>query len=124
MRRVLREFPADIIVGDDMMSASSRCYWARARNDRRSFSAAPRILHWRRDDGAPLFLGLPPAGSERSATNMQRSRADYDRIVNQPIALRPEQDPEELDVGPLSTVMFESVVNSPIAYIQLSVPCS
>ena len=122
MRRVLRDFPADIIVGDDMMFGVVPMLLG-ARSERPPIVlCGTSILHWRRNDGAPLFLGLPPAGSEAQRDEYAAIARDYDRIVNQPIALRLNKILKELDVGPLSTAMFESVVELADAYIQLSVP--
>jgi len=122
MRRVLRDFPADIIVGDDMMFGVVPMLLGPRSERPPIVLCGTSILHWRRDDGAPLFLGLPPAGSEAQRDEYAAIARDYDRIVNQPIALRLNKILKELDVGPLSTAMFESVVELADAYIQLSVP--
>jgi MGT family glycosyltransferase len=122
MRRVLRDFAADIIVADDMMFGVVPMLRA-SRSERPPIVlCGTSILHWRRDDGAPLFLGLPPANNEAQRDEYAAIARDYDRIVNQPLALRLSNILKELGVEPLSTGMYESVVELADAYMQLSVP--
>lgn len=67
-------------------------------------------------------MGLPPAWSKAQRDEYAAIARDYDLIVNQPIALRLNKILKELGVGPLSTAMFEAVVEIADAYMQLSVP--
>jgi hypothetical protein len=80
------------------------------------------VLHWQRDDGAPIFLGLPPADSVTQRDEYEEIARNYNRLVNQPIALRLNKILNELGVGPLSMGVLESVVELADAYMQLSVP--
>jgi len=122
MRWALRDFPADIIVADDMMFGVVPMLRA-SRSERPPIVlCGTSILHLRRDDGAPLFLGLPPANNEAQRDEYAAIARDYDRIVNQPLALRLSNILKELGVEPLSTGMYESVVELADAYMQLSVP--
>jgi UDP:flavonoid glycosyltransferase YjiC (YdhE family) len=77
------------------------------------------ILHWPREDGAPDFLGLPPAASpaEHAATIR-----DHDRIVHQLLALRLNRSLQELGLGPLANSPFEAMVRLSDTYWQLPVP--
>jgi MGT family glycosyltransferase len=122
MRRALRDFPADIIVADDMMFGVVPMLLGPRSERPPIVLCGTSILHLRRNDGAPLFLGLPPAGSEAQRDEYAAIARDYNRIVNQPIALRLNKILKELGVGPLSTGMYESVVELADAYMQLSVP--
>jgi hypothetical protein len=122
IRRVLCDFPADVIVGDDMMFGVVPMLlgprWIRPP----IVLCGTSVLHWQRDDGAPIFLGLPPADSETQRDEYAEIARNYDRIVNQPIALRLNKILDELGVGPLSIGVLESVVELADAYMQLSVP--
>jgi MGT family glycosyltransferase len=122
MRRTLRDFPADIIVGDDMMFGVLPMLLGPRSERPPIVLCGTSILHWRRDDGAPLFLGLPPAGSKAQRDEYAAIARDYDRILNRPIALRLNRILKEIGVGPLSTAMFEAIVEIADAYMQLSVP--
>jgi MGT family glycosyltransferase len=121
MRRVLREFPADIIIGDDMMFGLVPMLLGPRSERPPIVLCGTSILHLRRDDGAPLFLGLPPANNEAQRAEYAAIARDYDRILSQPIALRLNKILKALGMGPLSTGMFESVVELADAYMQLSV---
>jgi MGT family glycosyltransferase len=122
MRRLLRDFPADIIIGDDMMFGLVPMLLGPRSKRPPIVLCGTSILHLRRDDGAPLFLGLPPAGSEAQRDEYAAIARDYDRIVNQPIALLLNKILKELGVGLLSAALFEAVVEIADAYLQLSVP--
>jgi len=70
---VLREFPADIIVGDDMMFGVVPMLLG-PRSERPPIVLCGHLdrVHWRRDDGAPLFLACRPRDSEaQRRRNMQ-----------------------------------------------------
>src|SRR5262249_5746277 len=123
IRQALRDFPADIIVGDDMMfGVVPMLLGPRAKRPPIALCGTS-ILHWRRDDGAPHFLGLPPADSEVQREEYAVIARDYDRIVNQPVRLRLDGILRELGVGRSSTMnLFDSVVKLADAYLQLSVP--
>jgi MGT family glycosyltransferase len=121
IRRALRDFPADIIVGDDMMFGVVPMLLGPRSERPPIVLCGTSILHLRRDDGAPLFLGLPPANNKAQRDEYASIARDYDRIVNQPIALRLNKILREFGVGSLSTGMFESVVELADSYMQLSV---
>ena len=60
----LRQFPADIIVCDDMLFGVLPMLLG-PRSQRPPIAlCGTSFLHWAREDGAPNFLGLPPARSE------------------------------------------------------------
>jgi UDP:flavonoid glycosyltransferase YjiC (YdhE family) len=80
------------------------------------------VLHWRRDDGAPVFSGLPPATTKAQFDEYATIAREYDRIVNQPLALRLNQVLAGLGIGPVHTPLLESVVELADVDMQLSVP--
>jgi hypothetical protein len=69
------------------------------------------ILHWRREDEAPHFAGLPPATTQAQLKEYAAISQEHDRVVNQPLARRLNRFLEDLGVGPLSMTLFDSVVN-------------
>jgi len=75
MQRALRDFSADIIVGDDMMFGVVPMLFGPRSERPPIVLCGTSILHLRRDDGAPLFWASRPRTTKRSATNMRRSRA-------------------------------------------------
>jgi len=79
-------------------------------------------LHWARPDGAPNFLGLPPATTAQQRAEYTVISQEYDKAVDQPVILRLNRALKALGVGPVSVPLFNSVVELADAYLQLSVP--
>ena len=66
LEQVLRDFAADVIIGDDMFfGVLPKLLGARSKRPP-IVLCATSILHWRREDGAPHLLGLPPATTRSS----------------------------------------------------------
>ncbi|MHC2674991.1 hypothetical protein ACVI1J_007154 [Bradyrhizobium diazoefficiens] len=62
--QALQQFPADIIVGDDMLFGVLPMLLG-PRSQRPPIAlCGTSFLHWAREDGAPNFLGLPPAQTD------------------------------------------------------------
>jgi UDP:flavonoid glycosyltransferase YjiC (YdhE family) len=80
------------------------------------------ILHWHREDKAPHFAGLPPAITKVQREEYAAIAREYDRVVNQPLLSRVNLCLEDFGVGPLSTTLYDSVVELADTYMQLSVP--
>jgi UDP:flavonoid glycosyltransferase YjiC (YdhE family) len=124
IQQVLQEFPADVIIGDDMMFGLLPMLLGPRANRLPVVLCGTSFLHWCRDDGAPHFLGLPPATTDAERTRYAAIAEEYSRTVDQPAALRLNNALAALGVGPLSASlsMFESVVAFADAYMQLTVP--
>jgi MGT family glycosyltransferase len=122
LQQVLRDFPADVIIGDDMIFGVLPMLLGPRSKRPPIVLCGTSILHWRREDGAPLFAGLPPATTQAQLEAYASISQEHDRIVNQPVARRLNRSLKELGVGPLSTPLFESVVELADAYMQLTVP--
>src|SRR5258707_8369714 len=122
LQQVLRDFPADVIIGDDMIFGVLPMLLGPRSKRPPIVLCGTSFLHWRRQDGAPLFAGLPPATSQAQLEEYAAISQEHDRIVNQPVARRLNRSLKELGVGPLSTPLFESVVELADAYMQLTVP--
>ena len=73
-------------------------------------------------DGAPNFLGLPPATTEAERLQYADIARDFDEGVDQPALLRLNKELSSFDVGPLTAPLFHSVVELADAYMQLSAP--
>jgi UDP:flavonoid glycosyltransferase YjiC (YdhE family) len=79
-------------------------------------------LHWLREDGAPHFAGLPPATTQAQLEEYAAIAQEHDRVVNRPVSRRLNRSLADWGVGPLSTPLFDSVVELADAYMQLTVP--
>jgi MGT family glycosyltransferase len=122
IQQVLRDFPAGIIIGDDMFFGVLPMLLGPRSKRPPIVLCGTSILHWRREDGAPLFAGLPPAASEAQLKEYAAIAREHDRVVNRPVSLRSNRLLKDLGAGPLSMPLFESVVELADAYMQLTVP--
>ncbi|QPF89911.1 glycosyltransferase [Bradyrhizobium commune] len=120
--QVLRQFPADVIVGDDMLFGVLPMLLGPRSQRPPIVLCGTSFLHWTREDGAPNFLGLPPATSNEQRDQYAVIGREYDAAVDQPVLLRLNRALKSLGVGPISMPMFHSVVALADAYLQLSVP--
>ena len=122
MQQVLQKFPADIIVGDNMLfGVLPMLLGPRSKRPPIALSGTT-FLHWRRDDGAPHFAGLPPATTQAERDEYAAIYHEHHRLIHQPVSERLNRSLRTLGVGPLSMTLFDSVVDLADAYLQLTVP--
>jgi hypothetical protein len=117
LQQVLRGFPADVIIGDNMILGVLPMLLGPRSKRPPIVLCGTSILHWRREDGAPPFVGLPPATTQAQLEEYAAISREHDRVVNQPLARRLK----DLGVWPLSTTVFDAVVELADAYMQLTV---
>jgi len=117
-RQVLRDFPADVVIGDNMMFGLLPMLLGPRLNRPPIILCGTSFLHWHREDGAPHFIGLLPATCQAQLKEYAAIAQEYDRVFNQPIARRLK----ELGAGPLPTTLFDSAVELPDAFLELTAP--
>jgi UDP:flavonoid glycosyltransferase YjiC (YdhE family) len=122
LQRALQEFPADVVVGDDMFFGVLPMLLGQRSKRPPIVLCGTSFLHWAREDGAPNFLGLPPATTAEQRAQYAVVAREYDGTVDQPVLLRLNQVLKAMGVGPVSVPLFNSVVELADAYMQLSVP--
>lgn len=122
VQSVLRNFPADIILGDDMFFGLLPMLLGPRLKRPPIALCGTSLLHWPREDGAPNFLGLPPATTIEQREEFAAIAREYDEAVDQPAGRHLNQMLKALGVGPLEMALFDSSVGLPDAYLQLSVP--
>jgi len=76
LRQALDKFAADVIVGDDMFFGVLPMLRGPRAKRPPIVLCGTSILHWAREDGAPNFLGLPPATNANSMRNTRPSRGN------------------------------------------------
>jgi hypothetical protein len=87
LQQVLRDFAADVIIGDDMFFGALPMLLGPRSKRPAIVLCGTSILHWRREDGAPHFLGLPPATTQARLRQYAAISREHDRVVNQPLAV-------------------------------------
>src|SRR5262249_33210216 len=118
----LQEYPADVIVGDDMFFGVLPMLLG-SRSKRPPIAlCGTSFLHLAREDGAPNFLGLPPATTEEQRHEYAAVAREFDEAVDQPVISKLNKALSALGVGPVSIPLFHTVVELADAYMQLSVP--
>ena len=122
LQQVLRDFPAEIVIGDDMFFGVLPMLLGPRLKRPPIVLCGISILHWRREDGAPHFLGLPPATTQAQLNEYAAISQEHDGVVNQPLARRLNRSLKDLGVGPLSMTLYDSVVELADAYMQMTVP--
>jgi hypothetical protein len=122
MQQALQDFPADVIIGDDMFFGVLPMLLGPRAKRPPVVLCGTSFLHWRRQDGAPHFIGLLPARTEAERAEYAVIAREFDRTVDQPVARRLNPILRELGVGPLSIPIFDSVVELADAYMQLTIP--
>lgn len=122
LQRVLKAFPADVIIGDDMLFGTLPMLLSPRAKRPPIVLCGTSFLHWCRDDGAPHFVGLPPATTQEQRNEYAALYQEHDRLIYQPVADRMNRLLQEMGAEPMSMPMFDSVVFLADAYLQLSVP--
>ena len=122
LQDALQDFPADVIVGDDMFFGVLPMLLGPRAKRPPVVLCGTSYLPWRRQDGAPHFSDLPPATTQAELDKCKAIAKEFDRIVDQPIARRLNPILRDLGVGPLSVPLFDSVVELADAFMQLTIP--
>ncbi|MBV8663647.1 MAG: glycosyltransferase family 1 protein [Hyphomicrobiales bacterium] len=113
---------ADLIVGDDMYFGVLPMLLG-PRSERPPVAlCGTSFLHLMREDGAPNFLGLPPATTKGERNRYASLARDWEEAVDRPTRLRLNKILTTLGVGTVSKPLFHAVVELADAYMQLSAP--
>jgi UDP:flavonoid glycosyltransferase YjiC (YdhE family) len=122
LQQVLRGFPADIIIVDNMYLGALPMLLGDRSKHPPIVVCGTSFLAWSRQDGAPHFIGLPPATTEQQRDEYAAIYRELDTLIYQPVRDRLNRRLRMLGVGPMSMTLFDSVVELADAYLQLTVP--
>ena len=86
LEQVLQDFSADVIIGDDMFFGLLPMLLGQPSKRPPIVLCGNSILHWRREDKAPHFAGLPPATTQAQREEYAAIAQEHDRVVNRPVA--------------------------------------
>jgi MGT family glycosyltransferase len=122
LQEALKEFPADAIIADDMFFGMVPMLLGPRAMRPAVVACGTSILHWRREDKAPHFIGLPPAKTPAQFKEYEGIAKQYHERVDRPSLERLNAVLKGLGVGPLRMPLFEATVAYSDIYLQLSVP--
>ncbi len=122
LQQALREFPADVIVADDMYFGLLPTLLGPRAERPPAVLCGTSFLHWPREDGASHFSGKPPATTQAQRDEYAAMAREHDRLLQQPLTRRLNEYLKELGVGPVSTPLFALGLELADSFIQLTVP--
>jgi MGT family glycosyltransferase len=122
LQQSLQQFPADVIVGDDMFFGLLPMLLGPRAERPPIVVCGTSFLHWAREDGAPNFLGLPPAITAEQRAEYAAKAQEYDEALDRPVIHAANQVLQTLGNGRISLPLFHSMVEHADACMQLSVP--
>jgi hypothetical protein len=99
LEQVLRDFAADVMIGDNMIFGVLPMLLGLRSKRPPIVLCGTSILHWRREDGAPHFAGLPPATTQAQLKAYAAISREHDKVVNRPVARRLNRLLKSLGVG-------------------------
>ncbi len=119
---VLEDFPADLILGDDVFAGALPLLLG-ARADRPAIAAlGVTFLLLHRDDGAPPSVGLPPATEAKQIAEYQHLMDATDAALFNPLRERIDRILLSLGARPLPMSFFDALVSLPDCYLHPSPP--
>jgi hypothetical protein len=80
LQRLLHSFGPDVIIGDDMFFGVLPMLLGSSKRPP-IVMCGTSILHWPREDGAPLFLGLPPATTPKQRAEYATVARDFHELL-------------------------------------------
>jgi MGT family glycosyltransferase len=122
LQQVLRDFPADVIIGDNFFFGVLPMLLGPRSQRPAIVLCGTMLLHCRRDDGGPHFAGLPPAISDTQREEYAAISKEHDRVVFDPVKRYLNACLVGLGVAPLSIDLLHALVALPDAYLQLTAP--
>jgi MGT family glycosyltransferase len=122
LRQVLREFPADVIIGDNFLFGVLPMLLGPRAQRPAIVLCGTMCLHCHRDDGGPHFAGLPPAINDRQRDEYAAISKEYDTVVYDLVKRHLNACLARLGVEPLSIDLLHALVALPDAYLQLTAP--
>jgi MGT family glycosyltransferase len=122
IQQVLRDFPADVIIGDHLMLGVLPMLLGPRSERPPIILLGTTYLLSRRDDGAPNDAGAPPATSEAQREEYAAIFEKYETAAFEPVGRHLNDCLARIGVKPLAMNLYDAVVTLPDAYLQLTAP--
>ncbi|WP_343208714.1 nucleotide disphospho-sugar-binding domain-containing protein [Bradyrhizobium sp. Ai1a-2] len=120
--QAIRESPVDMVLCDDTFLGALPMLLGAGSKRPSIVVCGTTFLRLPREDGAPNFLGLPPATTEEQRQQYAAMARQVDEAVNQPNLLCVNETLNTLGVGTLPIPASQAIIKLADAYLQLSVP--
>jgi UDP:flavonoid glycosyltransferase YjiC (YdhE family) len=122
LQKLLRGFAPDVFVAEDMFYGALPMLLGAGSERPPVVLCGTSVLHWPREDRAPIFQGLPPATTPEQRDEYAALAQNFHEVVDQPVILRLNQVLKELGAAPTSLPLLHSSVGLADVHLQLSVP--
>jgi UDP:flavonoid glycosyltransferase YjiC (YdhE family) len=122
LQAVLREFNADVIVGESGFLGTLPMLLGAGDERPRIVICGTYFLTWERDDGGPYLGGLPPATTKTQRARYAALARDHDAYFERPLIARANELLKTLGARSLPRGIFSSTIELADAYLQPSVP--
>jgi UDP:flavonoid glycosyltransferase YjiC (YdhE family) len=121
LKRVLSEFAADVILADNLFFGAFPMLLGLRPHRPPIILCGTMFLHFRRDDGAPNFAGLPPAQNEAEREAYGVIAREHEEMLYSPVRKHLNNCLCRMGIKPLAMDAHEAAVVLPDAYLQLTV---
>jgi UDP:flavonoid glycosyltransferase YjiC (YdhE family) len=122
IKDTMREFLADIIIGDHLMlGVLPMLVGPRSQRPPIALLGTTYLIS-RRDDGAPSDAGFPLARNEEDRRAAAARYQEYDELVFKPVGDHVDRILAGIGARPLQMNLYDAMVALPDAYLQLTVP--
>ncbi|WP_133649476.1 nucleotide disphospho-sugar-binding domain-containing protein [Paraburkholderia flava] len=122
LQAVLRDFDADVIVGESGFFGTLPILLGSSEKRHRIVLCGTYFLTWEREDGAPYLGGLQPATTEAQRVQYAALARDHERYFEQPLVKRANELLGTLGARSMPRGIFDSAIELADAYLQPSVP--
>ncbi len=122
VKQVLKTFPADVMLGDNGFLGALPMLLGPRSNRLPIVICGTMFLTYRRDDGAPHFMGLPPARDEAEHAEYAAIAKTHEELLYAPVRQYRNDCLARMNVGPLAGDSHEAMITLPDAWLQLTIP--
>jgi UDP:flavonoid glycosyltransferase YjiC (YdhE family) len=122
IKKAMREFPADIIIGDHLMVGVLPLLLGPRSERPPVVLLGTTYLISHRDDGAPNDAGAPLATGDEQRQEHVALFQKYEEIVFGPVGNALNERLSQIGIKPLHMNLYDAMVELPDSYLQLTVP--
>lgn len=122
LRTLIAAEAPDVVVVDQIYCGSTPLFLDRSQARPPLVNVGISFLPLDRPDGAPLFVGLPPAHDEATRQRYARIGVQADAVFNSPIRAYTNEKLADLGLPPLQGSLMNERVMHCDAYLMLTVP--